>query len=136
MSAYKKPLPTITDDGRPFWEALRQQRFMLQRCNSCSKHQFPPRILCCHCGKRNVEWREVSGAGQVYSFTVVHRPPDTAFQKDVPYLLAIVQLDEGPRMMTNLVDCPLESARIGMRVAPVYEDVTDEVTLVKFRPAG
>jgi uncharacterized OB-fold protein len=82
-----------------------------------------------------VEWREVSGSGQVYSFTVVHRPPEAAFQKDVPYLLAIVQLDEGPRMMTNLVGCPIEAARIGMRVTPVYEDVTDEVTLVKFRPA-
>lgn len=134
MNAYKKPLPTITEDGRPFWEALKQHRFTLQRCKSCRKHQFPPRILCSHCGKRDIEWSEVSGSGQVYSFTAVHRPPDAVFQKDVPYLLAVVQLDEGPRLMTNLVGCPIEAARIGMRVTPVFDDVTDEVTLVKFRP--
>lgn len=106
MNAYTKPLPTMTDDGRPYWEALKQHRFILQKCRSCGKFQFPPRILCSHCGKRDVEWAQVKGTGTIYSFTAVHRPPDPAFQKDVPYLLVVVQLDEGPRLMSNLVHCP------------------------------
>ncbi len=136
MSEYKKPLPTVSDDGEAWWKACREGRFVLQRCGACGKRQFPPRVLCSHCGSRDVAFAEDSGAGTVYSFTVVHRPPEPAFMPDVPYVVAIIQLDAGPRMMSNVVGIAPGQVRIGMRVAPVFERATDEITLVKFRPAA
>ncbi len=134
MSGYKKPLPTVSDDGAPWWQAAREGRFLLQRCRSCARHQFPPRVLCSHCGARGLEWAEHEGLGTVYSFTIVHRPPEPAFLPDVPYVVAIIHLDAGPRMMSNVTGVPPEQVRIGMRVRPVFERATDEITLVKFRP--
>ncbi len=135
MSEYHKPLPTVSDDGAPWWQAAREGRFLLQRCAACGKRQFPPRMLCSHCGARAPAWVENDGLGTVYSFTIVHRPPEQSFMADVPYVVAIVELDAGPKMMSNVVGVPPDQVRIGMRVRPVFERATDEITLVKFRPA-
>ena len=132
--AYAKPLPTITREGAPFWEATREKRLVSQYCPDCDQHQFPPRRLCMHCGGRNVGWRTISGKGRIYSFTVVHRPPNPSFAPDVPYVVAVIDLAEGGRMMTNIVECPPTEVRVDMPVIAVYEQVTGEVTLVKFRP--
>lgn len=139
--AYDKPLPTVSEDGRYYWRACRERRFVLQRCTDCGQHQFPPRVLCSHCGLQSLEWAEGDGAGAVYSFTIVHRPPEPSFQPDVPYVVAVIQLDDGPRMMSNVVGIEPDQMRIGMRVRPVFEEATDEITLLKFtpdqaRPAG
>jgi len=133
--AYRKPLPTVSDDGEYYWRAAREGRFVLQRCRSCHRYQFPSRVLCAHCGVRDPEWVENDGAGEVYSFTVVHRPPEQSFMPDVPYVVAIIQLDAGPRMMSNIVGVPSGQVRIGMRVCPIFERATDEITFVKFTPA-
>ena len=135
-SGYAKPLPTKTREGAPFWEATRRRELQVQYCPDCEKHQFPPRRLCVHCGGRKVTWRKVSGAGKIYSFTVIHRAPEPSFTPDVPYVLAVVDLAEGGRMMTNIIDCPVNDVRVDMPVSAAFEQVSDDVTLVKFRPSA
>ena len=137
MSAQRrthKLLPEPTPISRPFWEAARKHALSLQRCDKCAEYVFYPRGLCSHCGSAELTWTEVSGRGTVYSFTVARRPTMVGFQDEVPYVIAIVELDEGPRMTTNIVGCDPESVRIDMRVEAAFERESDEITLVKFRP--
>lgn len=133
--AYGKPLPQPTSITRPFWEAARAHRLAIQGCASCGRYVFYPRPFCPHCGGE-LAWSDVSGRGTVYSFTVARRPTARAFEPDVPYVIAIVELAEGPRLTTNVVGCAPEAVRIGMAVQVRFEDVTEEVTLVKFRPVS
>ena len=139
MSAQRrthKLLPEPTPITRPFWEGARKRLLSLQRCDKCAKYVFYPRGLCSHCGSAELTWTEVSGRGTVYSFTIARRPTMVGFQDEVPYVIAIVEVDEGPRMTTNIVGCDPESVRIDMRVEAAFERESDEITLVKFRPAG
>jgi uncharacterized OB-fold protein len=130
----RKPLPQPTPISKPFWEAARRHVLSIQCCGKCGKYVFYPRSLCPHCGGGELAWTEVSGRGEVYSFTVARRPTMFAFQDEVPYVIAIVELEEGPRMTTNIVGCDPDSVRVGMRVEAVFDDVSDEIALVKFRP--
>ena len=108
---------------------------MIQRCNSCGEHQFYPRGVCSHCLSSELEWREASGKGTIYSYSVNHRAPHPGFADDLPFVLAIVELEEGPRMMTNIVVSDPDSVTIGMAVTVTFDIVTDQVTLPKFTPA-
>jgi uncharacterized OB-fold protein len=108
---------------------------VMPRCKNCANLFFYPREQCPNCDSDNTEWVEVSGKGRLYSYTVVYQPADTVFQPETPYIYAMVQLDEGPRIPSNLVDCAIEDARIDMPVEVAFEDVTDETTLVKFKPS-
>ncbi len=128
------PLPRPYQDTAPYWDAAREHRFVLQRCTECGEHQFYPRGVCSHCLSSDLEWLEASGKGTVYSFSVNHRAPHPGFADKLPFVLAIVELAEGPRMMTNIVDCDPETVAIGMEVEVVFDDITEEVTLPKFRP--
>ena len=132
---YSKPLPSPSPDSRPFWEAAKRHELQLQFCRTCSVFIYYPRHLCPQCLGGDLAWRSVSGKGTVYSFTVVRRPPNKAFTGDVPYVLAIVELAEGPRLTTNIIDCAPDVVRCGMPVEVRFDDVTPDVTLVKFRPA-
>lgn len=134
--SYSKPLPTVTLDGAPFWEATREKTLKIQHCPDCGQYQFPPRRLCMHCAGRKVGWRTVCGQGRIYSFTIVHRAPEASFAAEVPYVVAVIDLAEGGRMMTNLVGCSPADVRVDMPVTAVFEEVTDTVTLVKFRPTN
>ncbi|MDO8568603.1 MAG: Zn-ribbon domain-containing OB-fold protein [Dehalococcoidales bacterium] len=136
MAKYEKPLPVIPLESAPYWKALRKHRLTLQHCTKCGKYQYPASTVCHHCGTTAIEWKEVQGKGTIYSFSVVHRAPDPSFAPDVPYAVIVVALDEGPRVMSNLVGVPATQVKIGMRVEPVFEDVTSRVTLLKFKPAG
>jgi uncharacterized OB-fold protein len=130
-----RPLPKATPESKPYWDGLKARRLMLPWCQDCGKAHFYPRIVCPHCGSRRIEWRQASGRGTLYSFVINHRPP--AWRSKDPYVIAVVQLDEGPRLMTNLVGVAPDPASIRCD-APVeiqYEDVSDEVTLPLFRPA-
>lgn len=129
---YEKPLPIVDPDTAPFWAAAKEHRLMVKRCAACGEHHFYPRELCSHCHSDQVDWVEVSGAGSIYSYTVARRPAGPAFKADAPYVVAVVQLDEGPRMMTNLIGCAPETVRIGARVEVIFDDVTEEITLPKF----
>jgi uncharacterized OB-fold protein len=130
-----KLLPEPTPLSQPFWEAARKRVLSLQRCGECAKYVFYPRNLCPHCGSPELAWTDVSGRGTVYSFTIARRPTMIGFQDEVPYVIAIVELDEGPRMTTNIVGCDPEKVHIGMPVQAVFEDESEEITLVKFRPS-
>lgn len=129
-----KPLPTPDFDTEPFWQALKQHSLQLQRCQDCKQAYFYPRILCPHCWSDNVEWEEMSGKGHVYTYTVIHRAPHPAFGEDVPYIVAVVELDEGPRLPVNIVECDIERICVDLPVEVVFEDVNDEITFARFRP--
>jgi uncharacterized OB-fold protein len=133
MADYEKFLPEYTPLHEPFWSALRQHRVDLQRCDRCRRFRFIP-TEACSCGSAEYTWEPIAGTGEVYTYTVVHRAPTPAYQADVPYVIAHVTMDEGPRMISNLVDCNPASVAIGMPVEVVFDDVTPEVTLYRFRP--
>ena len=128
------PLPRPYQDTEKYWAAAREHRFVIQHCKSCGEHQFYPRGVCSHCLSSDLEWHEASGKGTVYSFSVNYRAPHPGFADEIPFVLAIVELEEGPRMMTNIVECNPDSVKIGMSVVVTFEDVTEEVTLPKFKP--
>ena len=133
MTDYKKPIPAITPEMRPFFEAAKRHELVVQRCTGCGTHRLPPRELCSSCLATESTWVEVSGHGEIFSYTVMHQIYHPAFAAEVPYAVVVVKLAEGPKMISNLVDCPLSEIRIGMPVAVVFEPVSDTVTLPKFR---
>ena len=133
---YRKPLPRIDEEARGYWEALARHELYFQRCRDCGTKRFYPRALCPVCLSSATEWVRASGRGVVYSFTVTYQNQAPGFREEVPYVLAIVELDEGVRMMTNVVGCAPDAVRVGMEVEVVFEDVTAEITLAKFRPVS
>ena len=133
---YKKPLPRIDEEARGYWEALQRHELYVQRCRDCGVFRFPPRAVCPACLSSAIEWVRASGRGTVYSFTVTRQNQAPGFRDELPYVLAIVELAEGPRLMTNVVECAPDGVRIGMPVEVVYDDVTPEITLAKFRPVS
>jgi uncharacterized protein len=137
MTDYSKPLPKSDPVTAPFWQSLHRGQMEVQRCDDCTSFVFYPRALCPACASRKLRWTPVSGRGRIYSLTIVHRPTNSAFKADVPYVVALVDLDEGCRMMTNIVGVDPDPAkvRIGAAVEIVYDRVTDAVTLPKFRLA-
>lgn len=112
---WTRPAPEQSALARPFWEAAASQRLVLQYCTRTGRFQHYPRPVSIYCGGRELEWREVSGKGTLYAFTVTRRPPP-AFEGQAPYVVALVDLDEGVRFMSNLVNCDISQARAGMRV--------------------
>ena len=134
MSAVPKPLPQITPEMAPFWEAARRHELVVQRCRGCGTHRFPAREICSRCLSRDAGWERASGRGSVFSFAIMHQVYHPGFADAVPYAIVVVELEEGVRMLSNLVDCPVERIEIGMPVEAVFEPVTPEVTLPKFRP--
>ena len=134
MGDYTKPLPHPNEVSRPFWEAAKRHELQIQRCNVCGAYVFYPREACPECLAADLIWIPVSGKGKLYSYTIAQAPTHPAFADDVPYVIAIVELEEGPHITTNLVGCPPDQVAIGMPVAASFEDVSAEMTLVKFRP--
>jgi uncharacterized OB-fold protein len=132
---YAKPLPHIDEESRPFWEALKRHELYVQRCRDCGDMRYHPRAQCPQCLSPRTEWVRSSGRGKVYTFTATYQNQAPGFRESLPYIMSWVELDEGVKMLTNLVDCRPEDVKIGMPVEVVYEDVTPEVTLAKFRPA-
>jgi uncharacterized OB-fold protein len=131
-----KPLPRITADNRPFWEATRRHELALQRCDDCGHFRYPPAPVCPECLSDRATWTPVSGRGTVTTFVIVHKRYFVSFAADLPYNVVQVQLDEGPRLTANLVGATNADIRIGARVEVVFDDVTPEVTLPRFRPIG
>ncbi len=128
-----RPVPVPTNISKPFWDAAREGRLLLQRCRRCGTWQYYPRPVCMRCISRDLEWREASGRGVVHSFTITRLPAD-GFQGREPYVIASIQLPEGTRMMTHIVNCPIEDVKIGMPVRATFEKLTDEISLVQFEP--
>ena len=134
---YSKPLPNPTNVelSKPFWEATKRHELSLPHCNTCSANFFYPRERCPECLSDDLGWAQASGKGHVYSFTIIEQAVNPEFRGDLPYIYSIIELDEGPRMIANVVECGLEDVKIDMPVEAVFDDVTSDVTLVKFKPA-
>jgi uncharacterized OB-fold protein len=134
-TSYQKYLPRIDEESRGYWEALARHELYVQRCRDCGTKRFYPRALCPACLSSATEWVRASGRGTVYTFTVTYQNQAPGYRDALPYVLAMVELAEGVRLMTNVVECAPETVRVGMPVEVVFEDVTPEITLPKFRPA-
>ncbi len=128
-------LPTIEDDSRPFWDAARQQRFLIRHCLTCGEYSHYPRTFCPSCWSEDVEWFEASGRGTLYTWSTVFINDLPPFNERLPYIAAVVDLDEGPRVMTNMVDCDGSQLSIGMTVRAAYRAISDDVTVPVFVPA-
>ncbi len=144
MTTYKKFVPRPTPETQAYWDGLQQHTFTLQRCNVCQRAYFYPRPFCpqLDCHSRDVTSFQASGKGSIYSF-VINMRPMPGFEDEVPYVIAVIELDEGPRLMTNLIDVPGDDVtakasviRVGAAVDVVYEQATDDITLPKFRLSG
>lgn len=133
MTEYTKPLPTISDRNRPFWEGCREGELRMQRCGNCRHIRYPIALVCPRCLSDQTEWVALSGRGEVFSYVVFYQLYDNAFKDDLPYNVALVQLDEGPRMFSNIVDTPNDEVKIGDRVEVIFDSVTEEVTIPRFR---
>jgi uncharacterized OB-fold protein len=129
-----KPIPAPTLETAPYWEGCRHHQLRIQRCCECHQHQFFPRLYCAKCFSERIEWINASGRAKVLSFTIVRRPVSAAFANDVPYVVALVTLEEGPQMMTNIAGCAPEEVRIGMPVEVIFEDWSETISIPKFRP--
>ena len=126
-----KPTPAIDPDSAPYWQALNNEQLILKSCRDCGKSHFYPRELCPYCHSDDLSWIEASGRGVIYSFTVCRRPAGPAFADDVPYTVALVDLAEGPRMMSRIVGDPAKVA-IGLKVKVRFERQSDELVLPFF----
>jgi len=126
--------PQIDASTQEFWDAARRGVLRIKHCNACGANHYYPRPFCPKCWSTNVDWLDAAGTGTLYTYSVVHSNDLPAFRDRVPYVVAIVDLDEGPRMETNIVDCPLDELRVGMRVTVAFED-EGEIVLPRFRPA-
>jgi uncharacterized OB-fold protein len=132
MNPSELPVPTITPEAAPYWEGARRGKLLLQRCGACGALRFYPRTLCPSCWSDRVEWTEASGRGSVHSFTVIHRAPTPAFASQVPYVVALIDLQEGPRMMANVIGDGARDLRIDDAVRVTFEQRAGGFMLPQF----
>lgn len=136
MSVASRPLPVLNGDTKPFWEACRRHELRVQRCRDCGTFRFPPLPTCPNCTSFESDWVKVSGEGTIYSFTVARHAVHAAFP--APYVIALVELEDagGVRLTTRLIGCDPSEVSIGARVAVVFEDVDEQISLPLFRLIG
>ena len=134
--ANQKPSPVVNPWSQPFWDAAREEKLVIQHCKDCGANIFYPRIACPQCFSDNLEWIQASGKGTVYTYTVVVSNSPSAFIADMPFVIAIVKLEEGVQMLSNIVGCKPEDVRCDMPVEVVFEKLNEEFKLPKFRPVS
>jgi len=134
MTDHAKPLPRMTPDSQPFWDALRARELRLPYCAACGRPHLPPGPVCPFCFDDRLEWRAASGRGTVSSWTVVHKAWFPAFAADIPYNVVQVELEEGPRLTTCVVGLPNDRLRVGLPVVIDFDEAREGVTLPRFRP--
>ena len=133
-----RPLPTPrTPEAQPYWDGLKEGKLMLPKCDDCGKPFFYPRIACPNCHSRNISWMQASGRGKLFSFQIAYRTLNPAFKVPLPAVLAMIELEEGPRMMSNLINIEADPkvVKCDMPVEVVFEKLNDEVTIPLFQPA-
>ena len=135
MGEYNKPLPNVNGDSREFWAGCKVHELRFQKCQACGHVRWPASIICPVCYSKETEWIVAEGKGKVYTFVVYHVAYDAAFEKDLPYVVADVALEEGPRLLTNIVGCRPDEVRCEMPVEVIWEDITEDFSLPKFRPS-
>jgi uncharacterized protein len=134
QAGVEKPRPAVDEVNRPYFEAAAEGRLVVQCCAACRHLQLPPARHCGACGAVGPGWTQVSGRGRVHTYTVLHRPYHPAFADEVPYNVSVIELDEGPLLLSNVVGQPLEELAIDQRVRVVFAPVCDGVALPKFEP--
>lgn len=137
VAEVQKPLPVPDQDTRPFWEACREHELRAQRCTSCGRFRWPPQSFCPGCYSWEYEWTLLPGTGRVKSFSVVHHSAVPPFQSELPYVVAVIELDGTGghvNLMSNVVGCPWEDVAVGMGVQVVFNDLSSEISLPQFRP--
>ncbi|MCL1961463.1 MAG: Zn-ribbon domain-containing OB-fold protein [Desulfovibrionaceae bacterium] len=133
MSEAQRPLPRSTAATEGYWRAAGEGRLVVQKCHACGHLQFYPRNLCFQCQSDQIGWDPVSGLGTIYTFTVNYRAPAPFFKTRLPYVVAIIELDEGPRLMANILGVSPEAVAIGKRVKAVFEKISDGIVLPQFQ---
>lgn len=137
MSEWGKPVPAPDAETAPFWDACKEHRLSVQKCRQCGTLRFPPNRICAECRSTEMDWVAVSGRATLYSWIVVRHPvPREVYADDVPYVVALVDLAEGPRMVSNLEGCEPEDARDGMPLEVVFEPGQGGFVFPKFVPAS
>ena len=135
--AYKKPIPTPQGESDHYWQKAKEGELWLRKCNACGEAYFYPRDISPCCFSRDTTWIKASGKATLFTYGIVQRAPHPGFVEDVPFVTAIVELEEGPTMPTNIVidDPTPENLQVGMALEAVFEDITDTIALPKFKPA-
>ena len=136
MPEWNKPLPTISGETKPYWDHCRRGELLIQKCDKCEEYQFYPRGICANCWSNDIQWVTASGKGTVWTFTVTYQNGTPGFADEAPYVLALVELEEGVRMFTNIVDCNPRSVSIGMPVEVTFVRATDQISVPYFKPAA
>jgi len=129
-------LPTPDAETQPFWDGARDGKLLIRRCGACGEAHFYPRPFCPKCWSDDVRWEEASGGATLYTWSVVHRNDLPPFGDRVPYVAAAVDLDEGPRMLTNVVGCEFDALTVGLPLEVSYQAISDDVTIPVFRPVA
>jgi uncharacterized OB-fold protein len=135
MSTVRFGLPTPEGDTIEFWEAAKDKRLLIRHCRGCDASSYYPRPFCPTCWSEQVEWHQASGEATLYTWSVISRKDQPPFCDRVPYVAAVVDLTEGPRMMTNVVECPFEDLRVGMALRLTFEPISEQFTVAVFVPA-
>ncbi len=136
MTTPSKPDPLVNNWARPFWDGTRENKLLIQKCLDCKKYIFYPRMACPFCFSDNIEWVEASGKATIYSFTVVESNAPSPFVPDMPYVIAVVILEEGVRMLSNIVECDPDVLQCDQAVEVTFVKRTDEFTMPMFKPVG
>jgi uncharacterized OB-fold protein len=134
MTDYNKPLPTLDDGNRPFWQAAARGELRMQCCLDCGHIRYPINHICPRCLSGRSEWRRLSGHGEVFSTIVFHQVYHAAFAQEVPYNVSVIQLEEGPRMISNVVGVAPQSVKVGDKVEAIFDTVSDDIAIPRFRP--
>ncbi len=134
QQAHLKPVPTPDADSEQLWKGLKEGKLFLQHCEDCGHIQYYHQAICRHCLGENLVEKEASGKGIVYSYSVVYRAPGPAFKNEIPYAVVLVELEEGPRMISSMVDIDPELVEFDMKVEMVVEPISEEINLPRFRP--
>lgn len=130
----KKPLPVPSKWSKPFWNATREGKLLLKTCRECGHIDHPPYLYCTKCGSDNCEWVKASGKATLYAFAINEYGVPFPFMPDLPYVTALVDLKEGPRMLSNVVECDPKELTNGMELEVVFEELSPDITLPKWRP--
>ncbi len=135
MNISAKPVPVVNSWTMDFWKGANEGKLMIQSCKDCSKHIFYPRMSCPFCFSDKLEWAESAGKGNIYTYTIVRSNAPSAFIADMPFVIAVVRMEDGVQMLTNIVGCDPEEVYCEMPVQVTFEKLTEEFTLPKFKPA-
>jgi uncharacterized OB-fold protein len=132
----QKPLPEVKTFSAPYWSAAREERFVIQHCKACGAYNFYPRPFCPKCFGLEFDWLEASGEGEVLTYSVVYQAPYPSYAPDAPYILAVIKLKEGPPLMANVLNCPKEAMKVGLKVHVCFEERQGAFKVPQFTPIG